>query len=140
MAPMDRKHSLLTQYRAVLLSVLSFFVPPAVFLGSNAQHVTGQKVPPTPQASIGPDMSYPVFRPDSFWYQEIPKDVVLHENSQQYAQEFARQVKTYYGHIEIGLSSYSSPVYTVGPDVPVVAVSLWDCWGNGFRDKRLEAD
>src|ERR1700743_1050861 len=133
MTPMARKHSFLAQYRAVLFLIFGFLIVPAIFLASNAQHAK----PPASEASISQDMSYPAFRADSFWYQKIPKDVILHENSSQYAQEFARQVKSYYGHISINLSNYSSPVYTAGPDVPVVAVSLWDCWGNGFRDKKL---
>jgi hypothetical protein len=140
MTPMARNRSFLARYRAVLFFVLAFLIAPAIFLASNAQHAMHQRKLPASENTIGQDMSYPVFGADSFWYQKIPKDVVLHENSSQYAQEFARQVRSYYGHIGISLNNYSSPVYTVGPDVPAVAVSLWDCWGNGFRDKKLEAD
>jgi hypothetical protein len=77
---------------------------------------------------------YPVFDKNSFWYQPIPKNVTLHEKSEIFASDFARQVKTYFGHIGINSVDYSSPVYTVGPDVPKVRVVPGDCWGNDVHD------
>lgn len=140
--------SLNTTYcRVVLSCVLSSLF--AVLLpykcdaqdGSSSRLET--KVAPSLQETISPAISqagYPVFDRRSFWYQMIPKQVDLHEKSEQYAQEFARQVKTYFGHIGINIGSYSSPVYTVGPDVPTVSVALWDCWRNGFHDRKLAQD
>ncbi len=86
------------------------------------------------------EAGYPVFDKSSFWYQPIPKQVDLHEKSEQFAQDFARQVKTYFGHIGINIGSYSSPIYTVGPDVPTVTVTLWDCLHNGYHDRKLAQD
>ena len=83
---------------------------------------------------------YPVFDKGSFWYQPIPREVPLHPMSEQYAREFARQVKAYFGHIGINFGDWSSPLYTAKPDTPKENVTLWDCWHNGYKNEKLEQD
>jgi hypothetical protein len=64
----------------------------------------------------------------------------LNDKSDEYAKEFADQVKTYYGHVGINTVNYSAPLYIVDSVAPSVRVSLWDCWKNGFRDAKLARD
>lgn len=78
-----------------------------------------------------------VFLPDSFWYKPIPQQVVLHENSAGFVKDFIRQKNTFYGTVNINLTSYASPVYYVGADVKNVKVTQWDCQNKGFLDKSL---
>jgi hypothetical protein len=83
---------------------------------------------------------YPVFRGDSFWYKAIPEHVTLHENTVEFAKEFARQVREHYGHIGINYGDYSAPVYAAGADTPRTRVDLWDCLHTNYRDARLAQD
>ncbi|HEY5930311.1 MAG TPA: DUF4124 domain-containing protein [Burkholderiales bacterium] len=68
-----------------------------------------------------------VFGAHSFWYQPIPEDVPLHANSEGFLADFLRQKKKYTGNVSIAMASWSSPVYTVGTDVPTVRVKQWFC-------------
>jgi len=70
------------------------------------------------------------FAPTSFWYQEIPTGVTLHQNSAGFAAEFAYQVSHYYGHVNLNIYSYSSPVYIVDGDVPTVPVTCTRSWSG----------
>ena len=63
-----------------------------------------------------------VFAPSSFWYAPIPADAPLHTNSANFAKDFVRQKKAYYGSVNINTIDYASPVYVVGADVPTVRV------------------
>jgi hypothetical protein len=78
-----------------------------------------------------------VFAPESFWYTPIPSNAPLHPNSAGLAAEFVWQVNTYYGHVGVNTESYSSPVYVVGPEVPTVRVTEWDCMNKGHFDSGL---
>ena len=78
-----------------------------------------------------------VFAADSFWYAAIPKDVELHPNNEAFVGEFLRQKKAYYGHVNINTTKWASPVYVVGPDVPVTRVTEWDCQKKNFTDQNL---
>ena len=78
-----------------------------------------------------------VFAPDSFWYTPVPADAPLHTNSAAFVAEFLRQKKSYYGTVSINTTAYASPVYVVGPDVPTVRVTEWDCQHKKFTDPRL---
>ena len=84
--------------------------------------------------------AYPQFDGNSFWYKKIPRNAKIHLNSPALSQEFARQVRTYYGYIGINYGDYSAPVYTVTDDVHLVDVAQWDCWKNGFADQKLIRD
>lgn len=95
----------------------------------------------SPNAPMSVDrFSYPRFNPGSFWYQKIPSDAILHELSEEFAEELARQVKTYYGIIGINYGEYSAPVYTVGPETPRTNVLQWDCFKTGFTNPKLVRD
>jgi hypothetical protein len=145
---MDLRHLNSTHCRVVLSScalalLLTIPLPRQVNAQDGTSAIAGTEAVSPPRDQINPAMlkaGYPVFDKSSFWYQEIPKQVTLHEKSEQFAQEFARQVKTYFGHIGINVGNYSSPVYTVGPDVPTVTVTLWDCLRNGYHDQKLARD
>lgn len=81
-----------------------------------------------------------VFASDSFWYAPIPRDAQLHTNSANFAAEFCRQVKNYYGTVSINTVSYACPIYIVGPAVKPVTVSEWDAQKKGFKNKDLAAE
>ena len=78
-----------------------------------------------------------VFAADSFWYAVIPKDVTLHENNAAYVGEFLRQKKAYYGTVNINTTSWASPIYVAGPEVPLTQVSEWNCQKKTSTDKNL---
>lgn len=78
-----------------------------------------------------------VFAADSFWYAPIPKDAPLHANSANFAAEFVRQKKKYYGTVSINTTAYASPVYIAAADTPAVKVTEWDCQKKGFQDRKL---
>ena len=79
-----------------------------------------------------------VFAPTSFWYAQIPADAPLHTNSANFAAEFCRQIKAYYGCVGINTTSYASPVYVVEAGAPTVRVAVRDCQKMGWIDKKLE--
>jgi len=79
----------------------------------------------------------PHFAPDSFWYKPIPRDAPLNANSAAYVQEFLRQLHAYYGTVGINATSFSSPVYTVGPGTKLQPVTQWDCHKSGYTDPGL---
>lgn len=79
----------------------------------------------------------PRFAPNSFWYKPIPKNAPLNPNSASYVNEFQRQVRTYYGDVGINITSYSSPVYVVGPRVALQPVTQWDCHKPSYVDPGL---
>lgn len=79
-----------------------------------------------------------VFSSNSFWYTAIPADAPLHTNSANFVKEFLRQKKAYYGTVTLNTTAYASPVYVVGPDVPTVRVTQWNC--HGYMDKLFEKE
>src|SRR5512137_1524140 len=79
-----------------------------------------------------------VFASNSFWYVAIPSDAPLHTNSANFVKEFLRQKKAYYGTVTVNTTAYASPVYVVGPDVPTVRVTQWNC--HGYMDKLFEKE
>jgi hypothetical protein len=79
-----------------------------------------------------------IFSPESFWYKPIPATATLHPNSANYVQEFLRQKKTYYGTVNINLTSYTSPVWYSNWYTQKVTVKEWDCQGKGFVDSGLK--
>ena len=97
------------------------------------------RMPAAPAAETAPPAPERVFAPDSFWYTPIPADAPLHTNSAAFVADFLRQKKAYYGTVSINTTSYASPVYVVGADVPRVRVGKWDAQKNGYKDPRLEA-
>ncbi|MBU6461132.1 MAG: hypothetical protein KGL35_28975 [Bradyrhizobium sp.] len=129
--------------RVVLFSSLLLAASLTILLLYGTGSQSGTEAHPIPREAISPEIAgggYPVFDKSSFWYQPIPKQVELDDKSEQFSREFARQVKSYFGHIGLNFSSYSSPLYTVGPDVPVVTVALWDCLHKGSKDQKLARD
>jgi hypothetical protein len=78
-----------------------------------------------------------IFSPTCFWYTPIPAVVPLHPNSVNFAIEFVRQKKAYYGTVSINLTAYASPVYVADANSATVRVTKWDCQNNGFSDPKL---
>lgn len=78
-----------------------------------------------------------VFAGSSFWYQPIPAQVPLHPKSAEFNAEFLRQKAAYYGTVTLNTREYTSPVYTVGADVPTVKVTEWDCQKKGYSAQEL---
>lgn len=87
--------------------------------------------------AVEPKDKNKIFAPTSFWYTPIPTNVELHPNSKNYVQEFLRQKKTYYGTVNINMTSYASPVYYTNWYTPKVTVKEWDCQRKGFKDRTL---
>jgi hypothetical protein len=117
--------------RASLCALLSLFIGCSTPPQANAAPVHVSK----PGALI----TDAVFSPGSFWYQAIPKDVVLNEKSPEYVAEFLRQKKAYYGNVAINVTTYASPVYTAAAGAPTVEVGIWDCQKKGYLDRKLAA-
>jgi hypothetical protein len=80
-----------------------------------------------------------VFAPTSFWYVPIPAGAPLHPDNANLVAEFLRQKKAYYGTVTINTTAFASPVYRVGPQIPPVVVTEWDCQHKGFSDPALAA-
>jgi len=78
-----------------------------------------------------------IFAPTSFWYTPLPADVPLHPNSANFAADFVRQKKGYYGTVSINLTAYASPVYVADANTATVRVTEWDCQKKGFSDPKL---
>lgn len=91
----------------------------------------------THAATVAPEDKNKIFAPTSFWYQPIPATAPIHANSKNYVSEFLRQKKTYYGTVNINLTSYTSPVYYANYYTPKVTVKEWDCQRKGFVDRLL---
>lgn len=90
--------------------------------------------------SVKADIALPtdqIFSPKSFWYQPIPQNVDLHENSAEFVKEFIRQKNAHYGTVTINTTSYASPVYYPGKDGPVKKVTEWNCQNKKSTDKEL---
>jgi hypothetical protein len=79
----------------------------------------------------------PRFAADSFWYKPIPRSAPLNPDSAAYVADFLRQLHAYYGAVGINTAAYSSPVYTVGAEVPGQPVAQWDCHKSGYVDPDL---
>lgn len=78
-----------------------------------------------------------VFSPQSFWYVAIPANVELHKNSAAFVNEFLRQKSAYYGTVTINTTSYASPVYYAGLNVPKTPVTEWNCQNKSTKDTSL---
>jgi hypothetical protein len=78
-----------------------------------------------------------IFAPTSFWYQPIPADAPLHANSAGFVADFLRQKKAYYGTVSINTTSWASPVYVVGTEVPPVRVVQSSCMKQFARNPGL---
>lgn len=89
--------------------------------------------------SLAPVQTDKVFSTTSFWYTPIPTIVTLHSNNANLVAEFNRQRTTWYGTVAINTKEYTSPVYTVGPDQPRIAVGWNDCQKKGYVEKGLLA-
>jgi hypothetical protein len=87
--------------------------------------------------SAQPVVTDAIFAPSSFWYTPIPADAPLHPDSAGFVADFLRQKAAYYGTVNINTRDYSSPVFTVGPDVATVKVTQWDCQKKGYTDPGL---
>jgi hypothetical protein len=72
------------------------------------------------------------FSPTSFWNLPLPADVPLHADSDRYASNIASQVTKYYGNATVNVYQYTPAIYTVGADVPTVAVKYDDCQNKGY--------
>ena len=77
----------------------------------------------------------PVFAPDSFWYQPIPRNAPLNPKSAAYTSEFLRQLHAYYNTVGVNLGAYSAPVYVADTKTGTVAVTQWNC--QNFLDADL---
>ncbi len=78
-----------------------------------------------------------VFELNSFWYTQIPNNVILHTNSAGFVSDFIRQKKTYYGTVSLNTYKFSSPVYYVDQSLKKVKVTQWDCQHKGYLDANL---
>lgn len=78
-----------------------------------------------------------VFAPGSFWYSPIPANAPLHASSAAYVADFKRQMKAYYGNVNINTTAYASPVFIAGAATPTVKVAIWDCQNKGYSDASL---
>lgn len=89
--------------------------------------------------SLAPLPTDSTFAATSFWYQPIPANVELHPNSANFAAEFNRQRVKYYGTVQVNVSSYTAPVYTVPDGAPVTKVGWNNCQNKTWVETAMLA-
>lgn len=141
------------------LSLLSMFVCVTLFqncetkpfvmkqLGeADLSSTSGEVIQPAPvlpisgqQPSADPTklITDSIFAPTSFWYTPIPENAPLHANSANMALDFVRQRNTFYNSVAANTTNYTSPVFYVPADTPVIKVMQWDCQNKGYLDRTL---
>jgi hypothetical protein len=69
-----------------------------------------------------------IFGADSYVHKPLPDDAPLEPNSDKFVNVLLSQIKRYYGHADIAIDSYSSPIYIVPSTQPTVEVKavIWD--------------
>lgn len=72
--------------------------------------------PPPPAESLR------LFSGESVFNEQLPGTVPLASDSSQLVSDFLSQVSKYQGHVVINTTSWSSPVYVVGPNQPTIAL------------------
>lgn len=80
-------------------------------------------VEPEPEPEIPPPATDALFTdhafaPSSFWYQQIPANAPLHPNQVNLVKEIPRQMKAYYGTVNINTTQYCAPLYIATKDTP----------------------
>ena len=70
------------------------------------------------------------FAPGGPWTTPVPATAPLDPQSSAIAANLAAQVQTYYGHAALNTSSYSAPIYTVGPGQATVNMAFNNCQGK----------
>jgi hypothetical protein len=66
------------------------------------------------------------FAGDSYVHKPLAADAPLDGHSAEYVAEMRRQIRTFYGTVNVNFNNFSPPVYQVGPDQPTVRVKVFD--------------
>jgi hypothetical protein len=92
------------------------------------------------EAAVGPVGLSQVFSSSSFWYREASDDTVAPESPGLVAR-LVDQIHTYYGTVAVNTTSYSVPLYLVGPRQKAVTVRVRSCAGGTatFAEQQLAA-
>ncbi len=67
--------------------------------------------------------SLKLFAPHSIFNRRLPARTPLNPHSGRIVRAFTSQVRDHDGHVVVNTTQWSAPVYVVGPDAPLVAVS-----------------
>lgn len=77
--------------------------------------------------------SFPVLPPgtpfaaNSIWNTPLPANAPIDANSAAYTNSIVRQVATYYGNAALNTDAWTSNMYVVGPDQPLVTIKFDNC-------------
>lgn len=66
------------------------------------------------------------FAADSYVHKPLPADAPLDPHSAEYVADLLRQIKQFYGTVNVNYHNYAPPIYQVGPDQPTVRVRAHD--------------
>lgn len=78
------------------------------------------------------------FAADSYVHKPLAPDAPLQEHSDKYVAELQRQIKKYYGTVNVNVKDYTPPIYQVGPDQPTVRVRVFDSKKPDFKFNPLQ--
>ncbi|MGC4001104.1 MAG: hypothetical protein QM767_28060 [Anaeromyxobacter sp.] len=79
------------------------------------------------------------FAADSYVHKPLPPDAPLEEHSADYVKELQRQIKAYYGTVNVNVNHYMPAVYQVPANVPTVRVRVFDKKKPDWTFKPLQA-
>lgn len=78
------------------------------------------------------------FTADSYVHKPLAPDAPLDEHSAEYVADFQRQIKAYYGTVNVNVHKFAPAIYTIGPDAPTVRVKVFDKQKPDWTFKPLQ--
>src|SRR5690242_5666297 len=78
------------------------------------------------------------FAADSYVHTPLKPDAPLEEHSADYVADFLRQIKQYYGTVNVNTTKFTPPLFQVGPDQPTVRVRVFDAKKPDWTFKPLQ--
>lgn len=95
--------------------------------------------PPEPISTTLAGLRTPRFADSSFWYQKIPADAPLHQDSSSLVASFDRQWRKYYNNVGVNTTNYAPPIFVASADTPLRTVRFWDCQNKGYTPSQFTA-
>jgi hypothetical protein len=85
--------------------------------------------------STGEQHDYKVFAASSFWYQPIPANAPLNPDSDGMLQNFLAQIRSYYGDVNLNISSWTAPIYEPAAATQTVTVKQREVLNAGLTEQ-----
>ena len=106
---------------------------------TTAAPTTTTTVAPVPVPATSVATKVPRFAASSFWYQQLPSNVLLNALSATYVSAFNAQWKQYYNNVGINTTKYAPPIFVASSSTPTQKVRVWDCQNKGYLDAGLQS-